>query len=71
MPALTLFHFAQPDLVTRPLHWPGLMRRIYLVRRRDRSLSLAAQSLYEQVLADPPRTSDAPARKRRRVVPKG
>lgn len=71
MPALTLFHFAQPDLVTRPLHWPGLVRRIYLVRRRDRSLSLAAQSLYEQVLADPPRTSDAPARKRRRVVPKG
>jgi len=54
MPALTLFHFAQPGLVTRPLHWPGLTRRIYLVRRRERSLSLAAQSLYEQVVAQPP-----------------
>ena len=54
MPALTLFHFAQPGLVTRPLHWPGLTRRIYLVRRRERSLSLAAQSLYEQVIAQPP-----------------
>jgi hypothetical protein len=36
------------------LHWPGLTRRIYLVRRRERSLSLAAQSLYEQVIAQPP-----------------
>ena len=54
MPALTLFHFAQPGLVTRPVHWPGLTRRIYLVRRRERSLSLAAQSLYDQVMAQPP-----------------
>jgi len=54
MPALTLFHFAQPGLVTRPLAWPGLVRRIYLVRRRDRSLSLAAQSLYDLVVAEPP-----------------
>ncbi|APW38803.1 LysR family transcriptional regulator [Rhodoferax koreense] len=71
MPALTLFHFAQPGLVTRPLNWPGLTRRIYLVRRRDRSLSLAAQTLYEQVLADPPReaptrtATSAPPRRRR------
>ena len=54
MPALTLFHFTQPGLVTRPLAWPGLVRRIYLVRRRDRSLSLAAQSLYDLVVAEPP-----------------
>ena len=67
MPALTLFHFAQPGLVTRPLAWPGLVRRIYLVRRRDRSLSLAAQSLYEQVMADPPRMAEEkPANKRKR-----
>ncbi len=59
MPALTLFHFAHPGLVIRPLHWAGLTRQIYLVRRRDRSLSLAAQSLYEQVLADPPETANA------------
>lgn len=61
MPALTLFHFAQPGLVTRPLAWTGLKRRIYLVLRRDRSLSLAAQSLYALVKANPPRLT-APAR---------
>jgi LysR family carnitine catabolism transcriptional activator len=66
MPALTLFHFAQPGLVTRPLAWPGLVRRIYLVRRRDRSLSLAAQSLYELVLAEPPQMVEAkPGRTRK------
>lgn len=54
MPALTLFHFAQPGLVTRPLPWPGLKRNIYLVRRRERSLSLAAQSLHALIVAQPP-----------------
>ena len=66
MPALTLFHFAQPGLVTRPLPWPGLKRSIYLVRRRERSLSLAAQSLYERVMARPPQVpAHAPVRRRR------
>lgn len=60
VPALTLFHFAQPGLVTRPLPWPGLRRRIYLVRRRDRSLSLAAQGLYELVKAKPLQVGPAP-----------
>eukprot|EP01041_Mallomonas_annulata_P017007 gene17007-35249_t len=46
VPALTLFHFDQPGLVTRPLSLPGLTRQIYLVRRRDESLSVAAQALY-------------------------
>ena len=36
VPALTLFHFEQPEIATRPVHLPGLARRIYLVRRRDR-----------------------------------
>lgn len=54
VPTLTLFHFHQPDLVTRPLVLPGLMRQIYLVRRRDRSLSVAAQALYAQVMAQRP-----------------
>lgn len=54
MPALTLFHFAQPGLVTRPLPWTGLKRNIYLVRRRERSLSLAAQSLHALIVAQPP-----------------
>ena len=50
VPSLTLFHFQQPEVVTRPLAWPGLTRYIYLVRRRDRSLSLAAQSLHDWML---------------------
>ena len=61
------FHFAQPGLVTRPLHWPGLTRRIYLVRRRERSLSLAAQSLFDQVMAQPPQvdTPEPPVSRKR------
>jgi LysR family carnitine catabolism transcriptional activator len=47
VPALTLFHFAQPGLVTRPLHLPGMDRQIYLVRRREPQLSVAAQALYQ------------------------
>jgi len=55
------------------------MRRIYLVRRRDRSLSLAAQSLHDLVVlrkptpdaasadaARKPRTGGAAAQGRRR-----
>ena len=55
VPALTLFHFQQPGVVTRPLQLPGLQRQIYLVRRRDQSLSIAAQSLYEWMVARRPR----------------
>jgi ATP-dependent DNA helicase RecQ len=55
VPALTLFHFQQPGVVTRPLQLPGLQRQIYLVRRRDQSLSAAAQSLYEWMVARRPR----------------
>jgi len=54
VPALTLFHFEQPGLVTRPLSLPGLTRQIYLVRRRDESLSVAAQALYALVIAQRP-----------------
>ena len=54
VPALTLFHFEQPGLVTRPLSLPGLTRQIYLVRRRDESLSVAAQALYALVMAHRP-----------------
>lgn len=69
MPALTLFHFAQPGLVTRPLRWSGLKRRIYLIRPRDRSLSLAAQSLYERVIAQPPVLAATQARRSARKRP--
>jgi LysR family transcriptional regulator, carnitine catabolism transcriptional activator len=54
VPSLTLFHFQHPEIVTRPLSWPGLTRKIYLVRRRDRGLSLAAQSLHDLVVKRKP-----------------
>ena len=54
VPALTLYQFRTPDLVVRPLRWPGLVRRIYLVRRRDRGLSAAAQGLHAWVMARRP-----------------
>lgn len=54
VPALTLFHFDKPDLVTRPLAIPGLERHIYLVRKRGISLSVAAQTLYSLMLATRP-----------------
>lgn len=60
VPALTLFHFEHPDLVTRPFDVPGLLRQVFIVRRADRSLSSAAQGLYEMVLAAKP----APLRRR-------
>lgn len=65
VPALTLYQFRAPGLATRPLRWPGLTRRLYLVRRRDRSLSVAAQGLYEWVLADRPSGLSEAARKSR------
>ncbi|MPN12084.1 HTH-type transcriptional regulator GltC [bioreactor metagenome] len=54
IPALTLFHFQQQGLVTRPLQMPGLTRQIYLVRRRDRSLSTAAQAMYTLLMSHRP-----------------
>lgn len=45
VPALTLFHFERPALVTRALKLPGLKRRIYVVRRAGESLSVAAETL--------------------------
>jgi hypothetical protein len=43
--------------------WPGLTCRIYLVRRRDRGLSVAAQGFYDWVMARRP-TSTKPATRR-------
>jgi hypothetical protein len=45
--------------VTRPLAWKGLTRKLYLVRRRDRGLSQAAQAFYELVQTSP-RGGDGP-----------
>jgi LysR family transcriptional regulator, carnitine catabolism transcriptional activator len=54
VPALTLYQFRSPGLVIRALRWPGLTRRIYLVRKRDRGFSAAAESLYEWTMARRP-----------------
>ena len=62
VPSLTLFHFRHPDIVTRLLAWPGLTRRIYLVRRRDRGLSIAAQTLHDLVVERKPRSEGNGAR---------
>lgn len=60
VPALTLYQFRDPALAVRPVHWPGLTRHIYLVRRRDRGFSVAAQGLYEWVMARRPDTGAPP-----------
>jgi DNA-binding transcriptional LysR family regulator len=59
VPRLTLFHFQSPGLVTRRLSWPGLKRRLYLVQRRDRSLSMAAQGFYDWAMARRPEAPGA------------
>ncbi|RZL63885.1 MAG: LysR family transcriptional regulator [Variovorax sp.] len=50
VPALTLFHFKRDTLVTRPLPVAGLTRTIYLVQRREGSLSVAAQTLHDLIV---------------------
>ena len=65
VPELTLFHFRSDEVVTRPLRGPGLVRQIFLIRRRDRSLSSAAQALYEWVMARRPETAAPSARRAR------
>lgn len=67
VPALALYQFRAPELAIRPVHWPGLTRRIYLVRRRDRSLSAAAQGLYDWVMARRPASAVAPRAPGRRA----
>ena len=61
VPALALFHFRHAELVTRPLAARSLRRQIFLVRRRDRGLSVAAQGMYEHLMAMRP---DLPMNKR-------
>jgi DNA-binding transcriptional LysR family regulator len=55
VPALTLYQFQSPELVTRPVPWPGLARSIYLVRQRDRTLSFAAAAFCDWVETHRPR----------------
>ncbi|MBI3369750.1 MAG: LysR family transcriptional regulator [Burkholderiales bacterium] len=62
VPALTLFHFRDPALAVRPLGGAMPERQIFLLRRRDRGFSSAAQALYELAMRQRPRVSTtAPA----------
>ncbi|WP_353397520.1 LysR substrate-binding domain-containing protein [Hydrogenophaga sp. 5NK40-0174] len=56
VPALSLYQFQSPELAIRPLNWRGLKRDIYLIRRREKSLSIAAQRFYEWVMANRPKS---------------
>ena len=51
VPALTLFHFRRDTLVTRPLPVASLTRTVYILQRREGSLSVAAQTLHDLVVA--------------------
>jgi DNA-binding transcriptional LysR family regulator len=51
VPALTLFHFQRETLVTRPLPLASLTRTLYMVQRREGSLSVAAQTLHDLIVA--------------------
>ena len=55
VPSLTLFYFAHPDLVTRPLRAPGLRRELFVIRPQDRSLSVAAQTLLDYLMVRKPK----------------
>ncbi|MBW8317736.1 MAG: LysR family transcriptional regulator, partial [Hydrogenophaga sp.] len=54
VPGLSLFHFERTGVAVRRLDLPGLRRTLYVIRPRDRSLSLAAQSLYEMMQVQRP-----------------
>jgi len=70
VPSLTLFHFEHPELATKPLHAPQLARQVFLVRRADRSLSVAAHPLYEMVMANRPKVGRRDRRAARtRITP--
>ena len=60
VPALSLYQFRSPALRVRKLPWPSLRRSIYLVRRRDRALSLAGSALCDWLRANRPKPDAAP-----------
>jgi LysR family carnitine catabolism transcriptional activator len=57
IPALALFYFKHPGIVTRRLTFRHLKRQIFLARRRHEALSLPAQALYQMMFDARPRQS--------------
>lgn len=63
VPSLSLHQFIRPTLGTRVLQTPRISRPIYLIRRRGRTLSAAADTLFNQIrLTD---FENSPMRRRR------
>ncbi|NYE26545.1 LysR family transcriptional regulator [Pigmentiphaga litoralis] len=54
VPEMTLSQFSHPDVAVIPLSVRGPTRSLYLVRRRDRSMSAAAEALYTLIKARRP-----------------
>lgn len=52
VPTFTLHQFQWPTLATRPLITPNLLRHIYVVRHRERSLSVASSAMLELIVRD-------------------
>jgi DNA-binding transcriptional LysR family regulator len=49
VPELTLFQFRNLDLIAIPLEKNNVMRPIYIVKRKDRQLSIAAQGMFDMI----------------------
>ena len=60
LPALTLPQFAHPDLVAIPLAPPGISRPIHILRRKNKPLSIAAQTMLDIVRTNKPSKSASP-----------
>jgi LysR family carnitine catabolism transcriptional activator len=52
VPALTLFHFRQPGLTTVVVREPALVRPVSLARRKGKALSVAAQAMAAEIVAE-------------------
>jgi DNA-binding transcriptional LysR family regulator len=51
VPAMTLFQYQHPDIAVVPLARASRIKRsLYLIRRREKSLSVAAQAFYDLLL---------------------
>jgi DNA-binding transcriptional LysR family regulator len=64
VPALTLFHFDSDDLTALPVETPGLTREVFVIRRRDRSLSIGAQALLAFMMQRRPQPGERRASRR-------
>lgn len=51
VPELTLFHFRNAGLAAVPVRSPALVRPIYLARRKGKALSIAAQAMAAEIVA--------------------